>query len=221
MRFHRLSFAMILRSGILITRRKSLASAFSSVSSERSSTISQFRFLKSSQLFSTSSNHADQSSAKKSGEVVPQEELAPLYRSEGLFAVDKPMDWTSQDVVSFIRGMLERDARSRGAKPQKLGRGRGRNKRAIKVGHGGTLDPLATGVLVIGVGKGTKELQTYLQGSKRYRAGLELGYETTTLDLEGNVTKTAPFDHVTLESMEAVLPNFIGSIQQIPPVFST
>ena len=147
----------------------------------------------------------------------------PLYRSQGLFAVDKPVDWTSQDVVAYIRGMLERDARSRGARPQKLGR-RGRNKnnnRSIKVGHGGTLDPLATGVLVIGVGSGTKALQNYLQGSKRYRAGLELGYETTTLDLEGNVTQRASFDHVTLEAMQAVVPNFVGTISQVPPIYST
>lgn len=82
---------------------------------------------------------------------------ASLYRSEGLFSVIKPMHWTSSDVVVFIRNMLERDARERGANPVKPGR---RNKsRIVKVGHGGTLDPLATGVLVIGVGKGTKELQ--------------------------------------------------------------
>ena len=81
----------------------------------------------------------------------------PLLRSEGLLAVYKPLDWTSSDVVSFIRKILERDARERGADPARPGR---KNKsRQIKVGHGGTLDPLATGVLVIGVGKGTKELQ--------------------------------------------------------------
>lgn len=145
----------------------------------------------------------------------------PLYLSEGLFAVDKPVDWTSNDVVSFVRGMLERDARARGAQPQKLSKRRKRkNSRIIKVGHGGTLDPLATGVLVIGVGKGTKELQTYLKGAKRYTAGMELGFETTTLDMEGNVTKRAPYDHVTWESMQAVVPDFVGSIAQVPPIFS-
>lgn len=83
----------------------------------------------------------------------------PLYRAEGLFAVHKPLDWTSSNVVSYIRGILERDARNRGAKPEKLGRRKVQNDRKIKVGHGGTLDPLATGVLVIGVGKGTKQLE--------------------------------------------------------------
>jgi hypothetical protein len=83
-------------------------------------------------------------------------EQVPLFRAEGLFSVVKPVDWTSSNVVSYIRGMLTRDAKERGAKPGKVG-----SKRGIKVGHGGTLDPLATGVLVIGVGKGTKQLQRY------------------------------------------------------------
>jgi tRNA pseudouridine55 synthase len=95
----------------------------------------------------------------KSQALESETELAvPLYRFEGLFAVNKPLEWTSQDVVSYIRGILERDARNRGAKPAKLTDRRNKN-RAVRVGHGGTLDPLATGVLVIGVGKGTKELQ--------------------------------------------------------------
>ena len=85
----------------------------------------------------------------------------PLYRSEGLFAVDKPIEWTSQDVVSYIRGILDREARSRGARTARVTDRRNKD-RVIRVGHGGTLDPLATGVLVIGVGKGTKELQRYV-----------------------------------------------------------
>lgn len=84
-----------------------------------------------------------------------------LLRAEGLFAVDKPLEWTSSDVVNFIRGVLEKEARSRGMKVDKINaRGRSYSKRNIvKCGHGGTLDPLATGVLVIGVGSGTKVLQ--------------------------------------------------------------
>ena len=87
----------------------------------------------------------------------PQEPVS-LYRSEGIFAVEKPLDWTSFDVVSYIRCILERDARGRGAKPVHVKSGRNKS-RIVRVGHGGTLDPLASGVLVIGVGKGTKELQ--------------------------------------------------------------
>jgi tRNA pseudouridine55 synthase len=63
-------------------------------------------------------------------------------------------------------------------------------------------------------------LYSYLEGPKGYRAGGELGFETTTLDMEGNVTKTAPFDHVTREALESVVPSFTGRIQQIPPIFS-
>lgn len=83
----------------------------------------------------------------------------PVLVVEGLFAVDKPLEWTSQDVVSFIRGMFERDARSRGVTPGKIGSRKNRGLPVIRVGHGGTLDPLATGVLVIGLGSGTKLLQ--------------------------------------------------------------
>jgi tRNA pseudouridine55 synthase len=143
----------------------------------------------------------------------------PLYRTQGLLAVDKPFNWTSNDVVSYIRGILERDARERGARPERVGSRRNKNQ-IIRVGHGGTLDPLATGVLVIGIGKGTKELQNYLSGSKRYRAGGEFGFETSTLDMEGNVTKTAAFDHITAESLQQAIPSFVGKIQQTPPIFS-
>ena len=85
----------------------------------------------------------------------------PVLVSEGLFAVDKPLEWTSQDVVSFLRGMFERDARARGAKPGKIGSKKNRHLQVVRVGHGGTLDPLATGVLVIGLGNGTKSLQRF------------------------------------------------------------
>ncbi len=85
--------------------------------------------------------------------------IVPLHRVEGIFAVYKPIDWTSNDVVSYLRGILERDARERGAKHAKVGsRGRSNKLETVKVGHGGTLDPLATGVLVIGVGSGTKQM---------------------------------------------------------------
>ncbi|GKY97568.1 hypothetical protein MPSEU_000715000 [Mayamaea pseudoterrestris] len=144
---------------------------------------------------------------------------APLYLEQGLFCVYKPCDWTSSNVVSYLRKILERDATVRGARPSKVG-SRKNKSRVIKVGHGGTLDPLATGVLVIGVGSGTKQLQSFLDGSKRYRAGGELGFETTTLDMEGNVTKREPFEHVTPEHVAQILPSFVGTIDQIPPIYS-
>jgi len=142
-----------------------------------------------------------------------------LYKSEGLFAVDKPLNWTSQDVVSYVRKMFERDCRERGLQVAKLKK-RGNKNKMVKVGHGGTLDPLATGVLVIGVGKGTKLLQEYLNGPKQYTAWSELGFETNTLDMEGEVIRTAPYDHVTRKAIENVLPSFRGRIQQVPPIYS-
>lgn len=142
-----------------------------------------------------------------------------LHRSEGIFAVYKPLEWTSQDVVSYIRKMLERDARERGLKVEKV-RKKGNRKRMIRVGHGGTLDPLACGILVIGVGNGTKQLQRYLDGNKRYRASAKLGFETTTLDLEGETTREASFTDVTVETIESALLSFTGNIMQVPPIFS-
>jgi hypothetical protein len=162
-----------------------------------------------------SNTHTDQKEGEETPPIEPQE--TPLYLNEGLFAVQKPLDWTSQDVVAFIRRMLERDAKERGA-PDK--RTKKRNP-WMKVGHGGTLDPLATGVLVVGVGKGTKELQQYLVGTKGYQAGGQLGFQTTTLDMDpkGHIVDEKSFQHVTIEGMEAILPQFRGTIEQIPPIF--
>ena len=149
-----------------------------------------------------------------------KKEDVPLYRSEGIFAVNKPLEWSSNDVVSYIRGILERDARNRGAEVRKPRRRA--KKGVVRVGHGGTLDPMASGVLVVGVGKGTKELQGFLSGSKRYTAGVKLGIETDTGDVapEANIIDTKPFDHVTMDAIEEVIPKFTGKIMQVPPIFS-
>lgn len=142
----------------------------------------------------------------------------PLYLAEGIFAVHKPLTWTCNDVVSYLRNILTRDALSRGVKKERKKRG----KPMMKVGHGGTLDPLASGVLVVGIGKGTSKLQSYLEGDKQYTALVELGYETTTLDAEGEIIKTANWDHVSnIESIrETCIPKFSGQIQQVPPLYS-
>jgi tRNA pseudouridine55 synthase len=148
----------------------------------------------------------------------PIQETIPTHLAEGICAVNKPIGWTSQDVVSYLRGMLERDARSRGVVLPKRS---GKSKRKVKVGHGGTLDPLATGVLVIGIGSGTKELQHYLQGSKKYRAGVELGFETDTLDMEGKRVKEMDWEHVREDDIQSVLlQQFTGTIMQKPPLYS-
>jgi tRNA pseudouridine55 synthase len=142
----------------------------------------------------------------------------PLYLAEGIFAVHKPLTWTCNDVVSYVRNILTRDALSRGVKKERKKRG----KPMMKVGHGGTLDPLASGVLVVGIGKGTSKLQSYLEGDKQYTALVELGYETTTLDAEGEIIKTANWDHVSsIESIrETCIPKFTGQIKQLPPLYS-
>ncbi|KNE68188.1 tRNA pseudouridine synthase B [Allomyces macrogynus ATCC 38327] len=90
----------------------------------------------------------------------------------------------------------------------------------LKVGHGGTQDPLATGVLIIGVGHGTKALASYLDCTKTYTVTGQLGAETDTYDMEGQVTKTAPYDHITRDLIDQTLPRFRGDIMQVPPIFS-
>jgi tRNA pseudouridine55 synthase len=195
------------RSAAFVTSRKS---SFQSSASTRTFTSTR-----------SSLSPNEQSTPQEDGPKVPtQEEVpkVPIHLSEGICAVYKPLEWTSNDVVSFIRGMLERDARDRGCKLAKRRSRKSKNK--VKVGHGGTLDPLATGVLVIGVGSGTKDLQKYLKGSKRYTAGAELGFETETLDMEGNRTKEMAFDHVTVDTIEGIIPSFTGKIMQKPPIYS-
>jgi len=89
----------------------------------------------------------------------------------------------------------------------------------VKVGQGGTLDPLADGVLVVGIGKGTKKLNDFLDCTKEYRTTCLLGCETDTYDSEGARVRTAPWRHVTREKVEDALPQFRGEIQQTPPMY--
>ncbi|CAM9194161.1 unnamed protein product [Ascophyllum nodosum] len=90
----------------------------------------------------------------------------------------------------------------------------------VKVGHGGTLDPMATGVLVIGVGRGCRELSDYLEGGKAYRVEALLGHETNTQDAEGEATLHGEWGHVTQDAVDAALGQFTGEIMQVPPMFS-
>lgn len=138
------------------------------------------------------------------------EGLPPL--PDGFLVVDKPANWTSFDVVGKLRGTLEKHFKANG---HKFGR-----RSRLKVGHGGTLDPLATGFLVVGVGGGTKRLQRYLTGAKGYAARAQLGVETDTQDSEGSELSTAPFEHVTREALEAAAAELTGPIMQRPPIYS-
>lgn len=121
-----------------------------------------------------------------------------------ILAFDKPYRWTSFDVVGKVRWLLCR----------KLGIKR------LKVGHTGTLDPLATGVVVVCTGRMTKQIDSLQQHVKEYVATLQLGATTPSFDLEKPVDATWPTAHITRELIDSVLPRFRGEIWQVPPVFS-
>jgi len=129
---------------------------------------------------------------------------------EGILLVDKPVGWTSFDVVAKIRGQIRREYQEQGIKP---------TKRQLKVGHAGTLDPFATGLLVILLGDATKKADEFLKLDKVYEATIRLGQTSTTGDSEGEITNVS--DQVpSREEVEAALNKFIGEITQIPPIFS-
>lgn len=117
---------------------------------------------------------------------------------------NKPLKWTSFDVVAKIRYQL--------TKKLKL--------KKLKVGHAGTLDPLASGVMIICTGQATKRIEEFQYHTKEYIATLQLGATTPSFDLEKEIDATYPIEHITREKVEKVLKEFIGSIEQIPPAFS-
>lgn len=115
----------------------------------------------------------------------------------GIIIIDKPQDWTSMDVCAKLRGVLgER-----------------------RIGHAGTLDPMATGVLPVFVGRATRAVEFAERGDKEYVAGLKLGIVTDTQDTSGNTLEEHPVE-VTAEQVKAVLPQFTGDILQVPPMYS-
>ncbi|XP_070539746.1 pseudouridylate synthase TRUB1-like [Ptychodera flava] len=134
-----------------------------------------------------------------------------LLKLNGLFAVRKPSGTTSADVIRELKRRLCRDTGERF---------RSGRKSKVKIGHGGTLDKHASGVLVIGIGNGTKELGKYLKGNKRYIGSGCLGQETNTYDSSGVVTGELPHSHVTREALEDILKKFTGNIMQVPPIYS-
>ena len=115
----------------------------------------------------------------------------------GILIIDKPAGWTSMDVCAKIRGIL----------------------REKRVGHGGTLDPMATGVLPVFVGRATRAVEFAENGRKEYDAGLRLGLTTDTQDVTGTVLETRPVT-AGREDVEAALAGFRGDIQQVPPMYS-
>lgn len=117
---------------------------------------------------------------------------------------NKPLTWTSFDLVNKFRYKLSRKLKVK----------------KIKVGHAGTLDPLATGVMIVCTGKATKRIDEFQYQTKEYVATLKLGETTPSFDLEKEVDAAYPTEHITREMVEEVLSSFVGTIQQIPPVFS-
>lgn len=126
------------------------------------------------------------------------------FLSGQILKVDKPLGWTSFDVVKRIRGVL---TRRHGAK-------------RFKVGHAGTLDPLATGVMLICTGKATKQIDSLQAGEKEYVADIRFGATTPSFDLEKPVDATYPTSHLSVAAVETALGRFRGPIMQVPPVFS-
>lgn len=117
---------------------------------------------------------------------------------------NKPLTWTSFDLVNKFRYKLSRKLKVK----------------KIKVGHAGTLDPLATGVMIVCTGKATKRIDEFQYQTKEYVATLKLGETTPSFDLEKEIDAVYPTEHITREMVEDVLNSFVGTIQQIPPVFS-
>lgn len=126
------------------------------------------------------------------------------FQKGEILCFDKPYGWTSFDVVGRVRWEL---CHHIGVKK-------------LKVGHAGTLDPLATGVLIVCTGKATKRIDELQYGTKEYIATLRLGATTPSFDLEKPIDATYPTEHITEETVRSVLPRFIGKIDQIPPAFS-
>lgn len=126
------------------------------------------------------------------------------FISGEIIGIDKPLGWTSFDAVKRLRGAIQRRLRVK----------------KFKVGHAGTLDPLATGVLIVCTGRATRQIESLQNGSKEYVAEITLGATTPSFDLETEIDATYPWEHITREQIEDTLPKFVGNVMQVPPVFS-
>lgn len=126
------------------------------------------------------------------------------FQEGRILLIDKELKWTSFDAVNKIRILLK----------NRLG------IKKIKVGHAGTLDPLATGLIIVCTGKMTKQITSFQDLEKEYEAILKLGETTPSFDLESSVDKIFPTDHIAKEGLLKVLQSFVGEIEQVPPLFS-
>jgi len=126
------------------------------------------------------------------------------FKAGAIFLIDKPANWTSFDVVNKIRFRFKK---AYGIKK-------------FKVGHAGTLDPLATGLLILCVGKATKQINDYMGMSKTYTGSITIGSTTPSYDLETEIDKTFPTDHINTQMLIDATQELSGDINQIPPMFS-
>ncbi|WP_343765966.1 tRNA pseudouridine(55) synthase TruB [Gangjinia marincola] len=126
------------------------------------------------------------------------------FKEGQVLLFDKPLEWTSFQLVNKVRWLIRSHC----------------NIKKIKVGHAGTLDPLATGLLIICTGKFTKRIEEFMGQEKRYTGTFSLGATTPSYDLETAVDKTYPIDQITDTQIEKATEDFTGDIDQYPPVFS-
>ncbi|OED37707.1 tRNA pseudouridine(55) synthase TruB [Flavobacteriaceae bacterium (ex Bugula neritina AB1)] len=126
------------------------------------------------------------------------------YKDGQIILIDKPLQWTSFQVVNKLRWLIRKNFKIK----------------KIKVGHAGTLDPLATGLLIICTGKFTKRIQEFQGQVKEYTGTIRLGATTPSYDLETEINQTYPIDHISERMIKECISNFIGEIEQYPPVFS-
>ena len=132
--------------------------------------------------------------------IVPGQE----YLDGKILVFDKPYQWTSFYLVKKVRGALERRY----------------GLKKLKVGHAGTLDPLATGLMIIAVGKATKRIDELQAGEKEYFATVRLGATTPGFDLEKEIDEVFPFEHISIDMISAALKKMTGVVDQVPPVYS-
>lgn len=137
-----------------------------------------------------------------------------------IFFLNKPLCWTSFDVVKKIRWLLTRAIKAQIQQDSHVTPPHSSPRVKIKVGHAGTLDPLATGLLIVCTGKFTKKIQEIQDQEKEYTGTITLGATTPSFDLETGVDKTFPLENITEEKINEAAKKLTGSITQIPPVFS-
>ena len=135
---------------------------------------------------------------------IPLERTIDAYPEGIILPVDKPYRWTSADVIRKVKYAAIKHF----------------GKKNLKVGHAGTLDPLATGVLLVCIGAATRQAETLQKHDKEYLAGIAFGATTPSYDREKEIDRIFPYEHITAQAVEAVLPRFLGEQEQIAPLFS-